>query len=57
MSFAQDLQKHEKTQEKWEAEEVALAKATHNPLAAMYSLPLQNNTTYGIGEFNRPQNF
>lgn len=33
-----------------------LAKATQNPLAAMYSLPFQNNTTYGVGEFERPQN-
>ena len=33
-----------------------LAKATQNPLAAMYSLPFQNNTTYGVGEFKRPQN-
>lgn len=54
--FAQESSDHEKTQEEWEAEEAALAKATQNPLAAMYSLPLQNNTTYGIGEFNRPQN-
>ena len=54
IGFAQE---HEKTQEEWDAEEAALAKATQNPLAAMYSLPLQNNTTYGIGEFNRPQNF
>ena len=52
-SFAQE---HEKTQEEWEAEEAALAKATQNPLAAMYSLPFQNNTTYGIGEFKRAQN-
>ncbi len=33
-----------------------LAKATQNPLAAMYSLPFQNNTTYGVGKFERPQN-
>ena len=33
-----------------------LAKATQNPLAAMYSLPFQNNTTYGVGDFERPQN-
>ena len=50
--FAQD----EKTEEEWEAEEAALAKATQNPLAAMYSLPLQNNTTYNMGEFGRAQN-
>ena len=33
-----------------------LAKATQNPLAAMYSLPFQNNTTFGNEPFNRPQN-
>ena len=49
-------QEQEKTKEDWAAEEAALAKATQNPLAAMYSLPFQNNTTYGIGEFNRAQN-
>ena len=54
--FAQEPKGHEKTQEEWEAEEAALAKATQNPLAAMYSLPFQNNTTYGMGEFNRAQN-
>jgi hypothetical protein len=53
ISFAQES---EKSQEEWEAEEAALAKATQNPLAAMYSLPFQNNTTYGMGEFNRAQN-
>ena len=36
--------------------EEELAKATQNPLAAMYSLPFQNNTTYGVGAFERPQN-
>ena len=36
--------------------EADLAKATQNPLAAMYSLPFQNNTTYGNEPFNRPQN-
>jgi len=53
IGFAQE---HEKTQEEWEAEEAALAKATQNPLAAMYSLPFQNNTTYGMGQYNRAQN-
>jgi len=36
--------------------EAELAKATQNPLAAMYSLPFQNNTTYGNAPFNRAQN-
>lgn len=36
--------------------EAELAKATQNPLAAMYSLPFQNNTTYGYGPHNRAQN-
>ncbi len=38
------------------SEEAKLAKATQNPLAAMYSLPFQNNTTFGVGEFDRTQN-
>ena len=38
------------------SEEAKLAKATQNPLAAMYSLPFQNNTTYNVGERNRTQN-
>ena len=39
-----------------ESDEAALAKATQNPLAAMYSLPFQNNTTFGVGEYDRTQN-
>jgi len=39
-----------------DSEEAALAKATQNPLAAMYSLPFQNNTTYGTGPYSRAQN-
>ena len=39
-----------------ESDEGALAKATQNPLAAMYSLPFQNNTTFGNGPYNRAQN-
>ena len=39
-----------------EQDEAALAKATQNPLAAMYSLPLQNNTTFGYGPYSRVQN-
>ena len=39
-----------------QTDEAELAKATQNPLAAMYSLPFQNNTTYGYGAFERPQN-
>ena len=33
-----------------------LAKAAQNPIASMVSLPFQNNTTYGMGEYNRAQN-
>lgn len=43
-------------QDKDEAEKAALAKATQNPLAAMYSLPFQNNTTFGNAPHDRPQN-
>ncbi len=43
-------------QDSQESDEAALAKATQNPLAAMYSLPFQNNTTYGNEPYNRAQN-
>ena len=43
-------------QESAEAEKAALAKATQNPVSAMYSLPFQNNTTYGVGPFDGTQN-
>lgn len=33
-----------------------LAKATQNPVADLYSLPFQNNTTYGNAPHNRAQN-
>jgi hypothetical protein len=38
------------------SEEAKLAKATQNPLAAMYSLPFQNNTTFNVGPEKRSQN-
>lgn len=37
-------------------DQAELAKATQNPVAAMYSLPFQNNTTYGNLPNNRSQN-
>ncbi len=49
--FAQDDE-----QQPAEAEAAALAKATQNPLAAMYSLPFQNNTTFGFEPNNTSQN-
>lgn len=39
-----------------DAEAAALAKATQNPLAAMYSLPFQNNTTFNVGPDDRSHN-
>jgi len=33
-----------------------LEKAIQNPIAALYTLPFQNNTQFGIGEENRTQN-
>lgn len=39
-----------------DAEAAALAKATQNPLAAMYSLPFQNNTTFGVGPNDKSHN-
>ncbi len=38
------------------SEEAKLAKASQNPLAAMYSLPFQNNSTYNVGPNKRTQN-
>lgn len=38
------------------SDEAALAKAAQNPVAAMYSLPLQNNTLFGNDPHNRAQN-
>jgi hypothetical protein len=38
-----------------ESDAAALAKATQNPLAAMYSLPFQYNTTFGNEPFDRNQ--
>jgi len=36
--------------------EASLAQAAQNPIASMISLPLQNNTNFGFGEFDRTQN-
>ncbi|MFK5857160.1 MAG: neuromedin U [Bacteroidota bacterium] len=33
-----------------------LAKAAQNPVANMYSFPLQNNTVFGVGPYERTQN-
>lgn len=33
----------------------ALAKATQNPVANLISVPLQNNSNFGVGPFNRTQ--
>src|SRR5438105_9420908 len=36
-------------------ETAALAKATQNPVASLISVPLQNNSNFGIGPYNRTQ--
>jgi hypothetical protein len=51
--FAQD---DTATNDEGLSEEAKLAKATQNPLAAMYSLPFQNNTTFNVGPEKRSQN-
>jgi hypothetical protein len=33
-----------------------LQKATQNPVASLISVPVQNNSNFGIGSFNRVQN-
>lgn len=37
-------------------DQAALAKAAQNPVANMISVPFQNNTAFGWGEFDRTQN-
>ena len=37
-------------------DEAALAKAAQNPIANMISLPFQNNTSFGLGPYDRTQN-
>jgi hypothetical protein len=37
-------------------ETAALAKATQNPVASLISVPLQNNSNFGIGSYNRTGN-
>ena len=39
-----------------EAKTAALAKAAQNPIANLISFPLQNNTAFGIGPYQRAQN-
>ncbi len=36
--------------------EEELAKAAQNPVASIYSFPLQNNTVFGVGPYSRTQN-
>ena len=38
-----------------EAQAAALQKAVQNPVASLISVPLQNNTNFGIGPYNRTQ--
>jgi hypothetical protein len=39
-----------------EPSDAELAKKAQNPIANMISVPLQNNTNFGIGPYNRNQN-
>ena len=43
------------TAESEEAKTAALAKAAQNPVADLISVPLQNNTNFGIGPYERDQ--
>ncbi len=44
------------TPESEESKTAALAKAAQNPVANLISFPLQNNTNFGIGPYERAQN-
>ena len=37
-------------------EKIDIEKAAQNPIASMYVLPIQNNTQFGVGSYNRTQN-
>ena len=39
-----------------EEQTAALAKAAQNPIASLTSVPLQNNTGFGVGPYDRDQN-
>ena len=39
-----------------EDEKAQLAKQTQNPISSLFSVPFQNNTSFGIGEFDRTSN-
>jgi hypothetical protein len=43
-------------QEEIAEREDSLAKQAQNPIANLISLPFQNNTSFGVGEFDRAQN-
>lgn len=38
------------------SDQAALARASQNPIASLISVPFQNNTNFGVGEFNRTSN-
>jgi hypothetical protein len=44
------------TPESDESKTAELAKAAQNPVANLISFPLQNNTNFGIGQYERAQN-
>ena len=56
VSICTSLLAQDEDQVSTDSEAAALAKATQNPLAAMYSLPFQNNTTFGVGPESKTQN-
>ena len=39
-----------------EEQTASLAKAAQNPIASMISVPLQNNTGFGVGQYDHDQN-
>jgi hypothetical protein len=39
-----------------DSNQAALAKASQNPIASLISVPFQNNTNFGVGEFDRTSN-
>ena len=56
VGIKQNLYAQEDNDAAQELSAAELAKKAQNPIANMISVPFQNNTNFGIGEYNRSQN-
>ena len=54
--FSQLVSAQDTPEEQPQDNAAALAKKAQNPIANMISVPIQNNTNFGLGPFERNQN-